>query len=69
MFEDILTKKTNSIDGKQPSSCEDCDYASYILSNYHKTRVLCQIYGRHKLFGDLCEKWQERKRVKPHQMK
>lgn len=64
MFEDILTDTLDELE-LDLMSCENCDYASYILSNYPGKKVLCQRTGYHERYDGWCEKWAERDRVKP----
>jgi len=64
MFEDIIPDQDIEF-GPTIRCCEDCDIASYILSNF-SGKVLCQRTGHHMLYSDWCEKWEQRERVKPN---
>jgi hypothetical protein len=64
MFEDILTDPLDDLEVKL-MQCEDCELASYILSNFPGKKVLCQKTGHHKLYDDWCNDWEERRKVKP----
>ncbi len=64
MFEDILKDQLDDL-SIQIMSCEECEMASYILSNYPGSMVLCQVTGYHQAYDDWCEKWEQRTRVKP----
>ena len=64
MFEDILSDPLDDLK-LQIMQCEDCEYASFILSNYPGSKVLCQRTGYHMLYDEWCDKWEERTKVKP----
>jgi hypothetical protein len=64
MFEDILSDPLDDLE-LQLMQCEDCEIASYILSNFPGKKVLCQKTGYHMLYDDWCLDWKERRKVKP----
>ncbi len=66
MFDDIIEKSEEKELEVIEMFCEDCDLASYILSNYPGTKVICQKTGYHMSYKDWCNKWEMRTRVKPH---
>lgn len=65
MFEDILPDPLDELE-IHLMCCEECENASYILTKFPGTKVLCQRTGEHKGYDEWCEKWQERTRVKPN---
>jgi len=65
MFEDIISDPLDELE-IQLMSCEECDLASYILSNQPGKKVLCQVTGQHRSYDEWCEKWEQRTRVKPN---
>lgn len=67
MFDDLIEQEEEyEIIDIDELCCENCDLASYILSNFPGTQVLCQRTGQHMLYKDWCEKWEQRTRVKPN---
>ena len=66
MFEDILGNDPVDELEVHLMCCEECENASYILTKYPGTKVLCQVTGDHMGYDEWCEKWEERSRVKPH---
>jgi hypothetical protein len=59
MFDDIIPEEEMSL---EIMTCENCDYASFILSN-HPKMILCQRVGEHKKLDHWCKNWSKRDEV------
>lgn len=65
MFEDIIGqdyKRLTPDDKTWDKVCENCDWASHILSNY-PGKILCERDHLHKPKKFFCYDWKERKKV------